>query len=68
MTITGQSHRKACKLNFYREIFSYFFLASSLQGQTILRVPFCISPPLQMFVNGPLDKQKYSRKPQLNET
>ena len=53
MKITGQPHRKTCKLNFYWKICNFF------QGPlTTIRnfkgPPFCISPPLQVLVNGPL--------------
>ena len=67
MTITGQSHRKACKLNIYWKIYGNFFRAP-LQGSTFFKGPFLHLPSLQVFVNGPLDKQTYFRKTQLNET
>ena len=45
MEIIGQSHRKACKLNFHWKICGKFFQGSPIQGSKILRPPFCISPP-----------------------
>ena len=44
MKITGQPHRKACKLNFYWKICGGLF-SSPLQGSKMLRAPFCIRPP-----------------------
>ena len=61
MTIKGQSHRKACKINFYWKIYGNFS-GPLYKGQHFLRAPFCTWPPLQVFVNGRLDKQTYFRK------
>ena len=33
MKVTGQSHRKACKLNFYWKIFGDFFQGPSYKSQ-----------------------------------
>ena len=45
MKITGQPHRKACKLNFYWKICGNFFSGPPLQGSKILRAPIFASGP-----------------------
>ena len=46
MKITGQPHRKACKLNFYSKICGIFFQGPTLQRSTTLRAPFLHQTPL----------------------
>ena len=55
MKITGQPHRKACKLIFYWKICGNFFQGPPYKDQKIFKgPPSCIRPPpLQVFVNGP---------------
>ena len=57
MKITGQPHRKACKLNFYWKICGNFFQGPPYKGQKFQGPPFLhqAPPPLQVFVNGPQD-------------
>ena len=54
MKITGQPHRKACKLNFYWKICGIFFRPSPLTKVKDFKGPFSALAPLQVFVNGPL--------------
>ena len=46
MKITGQPHRKACKLNFYWKFVIVFKLPPPLQGSKILKAPFLHQAPL----------------------
>ena len=50
MKITGQPHRKACKLNFYLKICGNFLSRPLLQGSKILRPPFLHQAPQQVCV------------------
>ena len=45
MKITGQPHRKACKLNFYWKICSNFIQGPSFKGQKFEGPPFASGPP-----------------------
>ena len=58
MKITGQPHRKACKLNFNGKSVVIFFSGPPLQGSTILRAPFLHqAPPYKCLWTVPNDWQ-----------
>ena len=59
MKITGQPHRKAGKLNFYKKIWGNFFSRPPLQWSKICKAPLFAPAPTpthsQVFMNAPLE-------------
>ena len=60
MKLTGQLHRKHVNSIFNGKSVAIFFGAPLTRVKNFKGPPFCIRPPLQVFVNGPVSVLEYS--------